>query len=304
VFLKYGDQFLSTITQSQVAAPTIKTYRNEDQGFEFKYPSDWSFHENTFRSSSSKFNLTGAGPKEGNNPNPIRPSVLINIVTKDFAENAAIARKNLGATISSVSIGDFSGLKYEYTEQIPKISVDVPQDSYNTRSGFPRNLLRDPCRKVWKPLVSIIRLEGMAVKKTHHNAYTTHYHFVFPVKYRKALLNGDIPLAINRLAEEIANRYDIEFEKIGYDNDHIHILASFPPKHSGSEVVRIFKSITARELFKQFPLLKKDLWGGEFWSDGFYMATVSERGNWSVVEQYVASQGKTKEELRQPHLFA
>ena len=174
----------------------------------------------------------------------------------------------------------------------------------NTRSGFPRNLLRDPCRKVWKPLVSIIRLEGMAVKKTHHNAYTTHYHFVFPVKYRKALLNGDIPLAINRLAEEIANRYDIEFEKIGYDNDHIHILASFPPKHSGSEVVRIFKSITARELFKQFPMLKKDLWGGEFWSDGFYMATVSERGNWSVVEQYVASQGKTKEELRQPHLFA
>ena len=131
MFLKYGDQFLSTITQSQVAAPTIKTYRNEDQGFEFKYPSDWSFHENTFRSSSSKFNLTGAGPKEGNNPNPIRPSVLINIVTKDFAENAAIARKNLGATISSVSIGDFSGLKYEYTEQIPKISVDVPQDSYN-----------------------------------------------------------------------------------------------------------------------------------------------------------------------------
>ena len=58
-------------------------------------------------------------------------------------------------------------------------------------------------------------------------------------------------------------------------------------------MVRIFKSITARELFKQFPALKKELWGGEFWSDGFYLATVSERGNWHVVEQYVANQGKT-----------
>jgi len=143
----------------------------------------------------------------------------------------------------------------------------------------------------------------MAVKKTHHNAYITHYHIVFPVKYRKALLSNDIPLAIGHTAEEISKRYDIEFEKIGYDKDHVHILASFPPKYGGSDVVRIFKSITARELFKQFPLLKKDLWGGEFWSDGFYFATVGERGNWNVVEKYIASQGKTIEELRQLPLF-
>jgi len=133
----------------------------------------------------------------------------------------------------------------------------------------------------------------MTVKKTYHNIYDTHYHIVFPVKYRKALLQNDIPLAITKQAEEIAERYDIEFEKIGYDQNHIHILCNFPPKYSGSDIVRIFKSITARELFKQFPLLKKELWGGEFWSDGFYFATVSERGNWKAVEQYVTNQGKT-----------
>jgi putative transposase len=133
----------------------------------------------------------------------------------------------------------------------------------------------------------------MSLKRTHHNIYETHYHIVFPVKYRKALLQNEIPLAIANLAEEIAERYDIEFEKIGYDNDHIHILTNFPPKYSGSAVVRIFKSITARHLFKQFPLLKKELWGGEFWSDGFYFATVSERGDWKSVERYVANQGKT-----------
>ena len=134
----------------------------------------------------------------------------------------------------------------------------------------------------------------MALVRTHHNVYSTHYHIVFPIKYRKALLVDDIPLAIKQIAEEIGERYDIEFEKIGCDADHIHILASFPPKHSGADVVRIFKSITARELFARFPLLKKELWGGEFWSDGFYLATISERGNWRIVERYVAEQGKTK----------
>ena len=143
----------------------------------------------------------------------------------------------------------------------------------------------------------------MAVVKTHHNAYTAHYHIVFPVKYRKALLQHDIPLAIVEIAKEISERYDIQFEKIGCDVDHIHLLASFAPKYSGSEVVGMFKSITARELFKKFPLLKRDLWGGEFWSDGFYFATVSERGDWKTVERYVATQGKTMSELRQFSLF-
>ena len=143
----------------------------------------------------------------------------------------------------------------------------------------------------------------MAVKKTWHNVYDTHYHLVFPVKYRKALLTDDIPLAINHLAEEISQRYDIEFEQLGYDQDHLHLLTSFPPKYSGSDVVRIFKSLTARQLFKQFPRLRQELWGGEFWSDGFYLATVSERGNWKTVEQYVTNQGKTKDDVHQLPLF-
>ena len=138
----------------------------------------------------------------------------------------------------------------------------------------------------------------MTLTRTFHNVYDTHYHIVFPVKYRKALLTNEVPLAITQIAEEISQRYDIEFEKIGYDVTHVHILVSFPPKYGGSDVVRIFKSITAKHLFLRFPLLKKELWGGEFWTDGFYLATVSERGNWKVVEQYVANQGKTKEEVQ------
>ena len=132
-------------------------------------------------------------------------------------------------------------------------------------------------------------------QSANHSTYDAHYHIVFPVKYRKALLSNEITLAIPEIAKEISERYDIEFEKIGCDINHIHLLVSFKPSLSTSEVVGIFKSITAKELFRRFPQLKKDLWKGQFWSDGFYMATVGERGNWNVVKQYIQNQGKTSE---------
>lgn len=136
----------------------------------------------------------------------------------------------------------------------------------------------------------------MGVIRSNHCVYDTHYHIVFPVKYRKALLENHIREAILEIAKEIETRYEINFENIGTDGDHIHILCSFHTKYSGSEIVGRFKSITARELFKRFPELRKSLWGGEFWSDGYYLATVSERGNWQVVMKYVENQGKTIDE--------
>ncbi len=143
----------------------------------------------------------------------------------------------------------------------------------------------------------------MGVTRSNHCVYDTHYHVVFPVKYRKALLEPSLTQAIVVITKAIEERYEITFEKIGTDGDHIHLLCSYHPKYSGSQIVGMFKSITARELFKQFPELKKKLWGGEFWSDGFYLATVSERGNWKTVERYVANQGKTTSSTTQLTLW-
>lgn len=118
------------------------------------------------------------------------------------------------------------------------------------------------------------------------------------MKYRKALLSEGITREIKKITEELEERYDFEMEQIGCDLDHIHLLCSFHPKYGGGQIVRLFKSITARELFKRFPDVKKELWGGEFWSDGYYLATVGERGNWKIVENYVRSQGKKPEDIQ------
>ena len=141
------------------------------------------------------------------------------------------------------------------------------------------------------------------VRTGYHCAWQIHYHIVFPVKYRKTLLDSEVTNIIQETAEGIAERYPIEMEAIGCDKDHIHLLCGAHPKVAPGGIVQIFKSITAREIFRRNPSVKKELWGGEFWTDGYYVATVGERANWDTVEKYVQKQGKPSIELRQLRLF-
>lgn len=134
----------------------------------------------------------------------------------------------------------------------------------------------------------------MVNKIANHSTYSTHDHIVFPIKYRKALLTPQIDRVILEIAQQIQNRYDIEFEVIDTDGDHIHLLCSFKPSYCGADVVYIFKSITARELFTQFPGLRRELWGGGLQSDGYYIATVGETGGIEQVRNYIVKQGKTE----------
>ena len=138
----------------------------------------------------------------------------------------------------------------------------------------------------------------MEIKKSYHCVYNIHYHFVFPVKYRKALLDKEIGKYFVEICREIEKRYQIEFDRIGIDKDHIHILCGAVPRYSPSKIITIIKSIGAREIFKKFPKIKKDLWGGEFWTDGYYVSTIGEGANKEVIEKYIERQGKTSEEVQ------
>ncbi len=141
------------------------------------------------------------------------------------------------------------------------------------------------------------------VRKSSHCAWQIHYHIVFPVKYRKALLDEEVTNIIKETAVSIEERYPIEMEALGTDKNHIHVLCSAHPKVAPGRLVQMFKSMTAREIFRRWPAIKWELWGGKIWSDGYDVATVGERANWKIVERYVQHQGYPKEDLRQRRLF-
>lgn len=120
-----------------------------------------------------------------------------------------------------------------------------------------------------------------------HNVSNLMYHFVFPAKYRRVVIDENVDKIIKETCVEISKRYEIYFLEIGTDKDHVHFLIQSVPRYSPAQIVRIVKSITAKEVFAKCPEVKKKLWGGEFWSDGFYVATVSEHGNEKVIANYV-----------------
>ena len=91
---------------------------------------------------------------------------------------------------------------------------------------------------------------------------------------------------------EISKRYEIHFVEIGTDEDHVHFLVQSVPKYSPTKVITIIKSITAKEIFKRHPEVKKDLWGGEFWSDGYFVSSVGKHGNEETIQNYVKKQGQ------------
>lgn len=85
--------------------------------------------------------------------------------------------------------------------------------------------------------------------------------------------------------------------EVGTDKDHIHLLIQSVPKYSPTQIVTIVKSLTAKAVFAECPQVKKKLWGGQFWSDGYYVATVSEHGNEEVIGNYVKNQGNEYKKL-------
>ena len=128
-----------------------------------------------------------------------------------------------------------------------------------------------------------------------HNVSVLLYHFVCPAKYRRVIFNQEVDETLKVICLEIAKRYEISFLEIGIDKDHVHFLIQSVPKYSATQIIRIIKSITVKKIFAQYPKVKEQLWGGEFWSDGFLVNTVSKFGSEDTISKYVRDQGTEKE---------
>ena len=133
--------------------------------------------------------------------------------------------------------------------------------------------------------------------RSNHCVYSTHYHLVFPVKYRKSLLRNDVEKSLYSISKELEERFEFTIENIGADINHVHLLCTFHPKYSIGQTVRMYKNNTAKQLFIRHPDLRKELWGGEFWTDGYYAATIGEKGNWDIVKKYITNQGQKPEDV-------
>ena len=121
---------------------------------------------------------------------------------------------------------------------------------------------------------------------------------VFVVKYRKCLISDTVLQFLKSIFEGITQRYYLDFHAIGHENNHLHILVEARPKYSPSKIMQICKSITAKQIFKQFPEIKDELWGGHFWTEGGHIDTVGDGYGEEKMKEYIRNQGRDDGQLK------
>jgi putative transposase len=128
-----------------------------------------------------------------------------------------------------------------------------------------------------------------------HNVSLILYHFVCPAKYRRVIFDKTVDLELKNICLEISKRFEIIFLEIGTDKDHVHFLIQSVPMFSPKRIIQTVKGLTGREIFSRLPEVKKTLWGGEFWSDGYFVSTVGRANSEQAIVKYIKDQGREAE---------
>ena len=133
-------------------------------------------------------------------------------------------------------------------------------------------------------------MDELHIKKNHNKSLLL-YHIVCPAKYRRKVFSKSVEKTLQEICNGISQRYEITFIEIGSDEDHVHFFVQSVPTYSPKKIVQTIKSITAIQIFKKHPEVKEKLWGGKFWTSGYYVNTVGQYGNSKMIKKYVQNQG-------------
>ena len=131
---------------------------------------------------------------------------------------------------------------------------------------------------------------GMGVRRTKHAVYDLKYHLVWIPKYRKDVLSREVSEYLKEVFRQISEEYEFSIDTMEVMEDHVHIFLEVPPRYSPAQAAQILKSVSAREVFKKFPKLRKQLWAGELWSDGYFVRSVGDKVTADIIRKYIEYQ--------------
>ena len=135
----------------------------------------------------------------------------------------------------------------------------------------------------------------MELRRSKHAVYELKYHLVWVPKYRARILGGEVNRYLKEVFEQIADEYEFRIDTMEIMEDHVHVFIEAPPSYSPSEIVQILKSISAREVFKKFPKIRKAMWSGKIWSEGYFVRSVGDKVTNEVIRKYIRYQSQENE---------
>lgn len=138
----------------------------------------------------------------------------------------------------------------------------------------------------------------MGIKRTKHAVYDLKYHLVWIPKYRKKVFEKEIAEYTKGVFEKIAEEYEFSIDTMEVMEDHVHVFIEAPPRYAPAQVVQIMKSISAREVFRRYPELRKQLWAGELWDDGYFVRSVGDKVTADIIRRYIEYQTHEEDSIQ------
>ena len=138
----------------------------------------------------------------------------------------------------------------------------------------------------------------MGIRRTKHAVYDLKYHLVWIPKYRKHIFDKEVTDYIKSVFNKIAEEYEFKIDTMEVMEDHVHVFVEVPPRYSPARVVQVMKSISAREVFSKFPDLRKQLWAGELWNDGYFVRSVGDKVTADIIRKYIEYQAHEDDSMQ------
>lgn len=139
--------------------------------------------------------------------------------------------------------------------------------------------------------MSVVLLHIMTMEVEHGKSciYNINYHIVWCPKYRKKVLTGKIKEFLEDQLLTICETKNWKISAMEIMPDHIHIFIAAHPQYSPTGIVKVLKGVTGLRLFKKYPELKKEYWGGHIWSPSYYVGTAGTVSA-ETIKMYIENQ--------------
>lgn len=142
----------------------------------------------------------------------------------------------------------------------------------------------------------------MGIRATKHAVYELKYHLVWVPKFRAKIMGGEVRQYLKVVFQQIADEYEFQIDTMEVMDDHVQVFIEAPPRYAPAQVVQILKSISAREVFKKFPKMRRAKWSGMIWGDGYFVGSVGDKVTADVIRKYIQYQ-KQEETPSQLKMF-
>jgi putative transposase len=128
------------------------------------------------------------------------------------------------------------------------------------------------------------------IRHGRHCVFNLHIHLVFVTKYRRGVFTKVVIDDLQNIFAQVCIDFEAELVEFDGEDDHVHLLVNYPPKVSISSLVNSLKGVSSRMIRKKdYPEIRKKLWGGALWSPSYFAGSCGGAPI-SIIRQYIEQQ--------------